>query len=251
VQKFYYPVNALPKSTVEKQITARGSSSGKLGQLTKAQTVVSEYETDNKSHSYSDYIAAKSFLDDFEKTGQVKEAQIEYLGQGVKGTRKIQPAQQEGFEIQKSSQARLENNRSEDIQLKLNEAEAKLSEAQSIYQSATIRAQKEEERHSKAQVDLDNGDITRNEYERIKNDYDAALTAYNNTKASREAAKKVVDGLKNISSTRTGSSNIDNISKLLEDPRNKELIKQVRSKNPKTKLSDEQILKAILKASNK
>jgi hypothetical protein len=91
-----FPKNALPKSTVEKQITS-SKPSGRFGQLQMANTIIQEYEADNTSHSYADYLAAKQTLNDFEKTGKVKDAQIKYLTGRNAGESPIQPAQQETF----------------------------------------------------------------------------------------------------------------------------------------------------------
>lgn len=74
-------------SAIVKANIAASKPSGRLGQLQTAQQVKSEYEADPTSHSYSDYQAATKFLDDFEKTGTLKEAQIGALNASTTGTK--------------------------------------------------------------------------------------------------------------------------------------------------------------------
>ena len=76
------------------EITGAGKgSTGKLGQLIKSQEIVQAYESDPSLVPKPQYDAAKGLLDDFEKTGQVKDAQVTALTQGASGTKPLSPAQ--------------------------------------------------------------------------------------------------------------------------------------------------------------
>lgn len=87
--------NFKPINLQKAEITAKGSGGpkGKLGQLQNAQETVKAYEDDPTSVSKASYLASKSFLDDFEKTGIVKDEQANALHQISSGTRPITPAQ--------------------------------------------------------------------------------------------------------------------------------------------------------------
>jgi hypothetical protein len=80
-------------SVIRKAEITANAPKGRLGQLTQAQKIVGEYETNPSSHSKDEYTAAKALLDDFEKTGQLKEAQTRRITQGVAGTQPVTPAQ--------------------------------------------------------------------------------------------------------------------------------------------------------------
>lgn len=83
-----------PEAVRKSQISAGGKSdNSKLGQLTKAQTIIAEYETNNTAHTRPEYEAAKSLVEDFEKTGILKDLQATNLGQGNKGTKPPTPEQ--------------------------------------------------------------------------------------------------------------------------------------------------------------
>lgn len=83
-----------PAAIRKAEITAGGSdSSSKLGQLTRANTVIQEYSLDPSSHTEAEFNAAKGLVDHFEKTGQLMDATITSLGQKTSGTTPITPAQ--------------------------------------------------------------------------------------------------------------------------------------------------------------
>lgn len=84
------------KSEVIKKAEVTGAGrggGGRLGQLTMAQQTVAAYETDPSSVPEPNYIAAKKLLNDFEQTGELKEAQTDALLQGQKGIKPLSPAQ--------------------------------------------------------------------------------------------------------------------------------------------------------------
>jgi hypothetical protein len=103
---------------LEKSKIAANKPTGKLGQLQTAQQVIQEYQTDPTSHSYADYTAAQQFIDHFEKTGQLLEAQITSTNQGNTGTKPIQPPQ-------KADDARADQDRQRAAQTAIDEADAK------------------------------------------------------------------------------------------------------------------------------
>lgn len=88
--------NFKPATLMKAEITAKGSDApkGKLGLLQKANEIVSAYEADPNSFTKPQYSAAKQFLDDFEKTGQVKDATVANLNQSISGTKPVTPAQE-------------------------------------------------------------------------------------------------------------------------------------------------------------
>lgn len=246
VQRYYYPENAVPKSTIEKRISSSGLT-GKYKMLSQAEEDIASYEKDGVKSGISEgrYLAAKRVIEADNSGQDVREALSSYYGTRNKGELPIQPGQQASLDIQNQ-------NRNEDLNLKLSDAEAKIIEFETEYSSKGNEVRGAAENLSKAKIDLDNGDIDQKQYNLIEKQFNDAVEDMNRAKAKRDSAIKARDNVKGIINNRgtksiSGSSN--NIDTLVE--KNKELIKQVRDKNPNTKLTDRQIMQAILNKANK
>lgn len=102
---------------------------GKFGALQMAHQIVSAYETDPTTYPDWQYKAAKSLLDEVEKTGQVKDAQIKSLTQNITGVppKPITPAQDRD-DVARDTQNRLAIQKDlDDAQAEANAAKARMN----------------------------------------------------------------------------------------------------------------------------
>lgn len=241
-------------------ITASGKSGGgKLAQLTTAQQIVSAFEADPTSVPQANYLAAKGLLDDFEKTGQVKDAQVTALTQGATGTKPLSPAQttnnfQEDQRTQLALQSTLDNIESDLLSAEEN---ATVSQADANnHWNAIIQPTKDAmkqwldeggEKTDKEYVDLNRQlNIETSKYEALKARANAAKTRFSGLQKRRDAAEKRLKSFR----PSTGAATSNNFSSVDDEVgQYKNLIdafKTSNASNPKAaNLSDRQILKIL------
>lgn len=238
---------------------ANRSTGGKLGQLTIAQQTVAAYETDPNSVPEPNYIAAKKLLNDFEQTGELKEAQTANFMQGMSGTKPLSPAQvtnnqQEDQRTMLSLQGTFDNLEGE---LSAAEEATVLSEqsANDFYniQIQPVKDRMKEwldaggEKDDKEYKDLQNQlRILNTQHEGLKVRHNAAKTRKISIEKRRDAAEKRLKGF----TPSTGAATANNSSSVDDEiSQYKNLIdafKTGNAGNAKAKgLSDRQILKIL------
>lgn len=79
--------------SIKQVVSEKKPAAGKLGQLTTAEQTVAAYEADPNSVPKPTYDAAKNFLAEFERHGDLQKAMAVAYGQKSEGTQPIQPAQ--------------------------------------------------------------------------------------------------------------------------------------------------------------
>lgn len=242
---------------VKKALIAGNKMTGRLGQLTTAQQVVAAYEEDPNSIPKANYDAAKNLIEDFERTGQLKDAQINSLNQNVSGTKPVTQAQninnyQEDQKTQLALQTTLDTLEGE---FAASEEAVALADAEvnGFYnvQIQPIKDRMKEwlddggEKEDKEYRDLQNQlRILTSQHEVLKSKFNATKTRKTSIERRRDAAAKRLRGFTPATgaATNTNSSVDDEVSQY------KNLIDAFRSSNAeKTKnISDRQIL-GILK----
>lgn len=108
---------------------------GNLGQLVRARGIVFDYEADPTSHPESTYLAAKDALESFEKTGQLKSAQITALNQGATGTKPLSLANIDTGD-------RLKTDQQLKVQKDIDDAEAEVQASYTNVQAANTEKQR-------------------------------------------------------------------------------------------------------------
>lgn len=241
------------------QVMGGNKSLGRFGQLMMAQQTVAAYEADPTSVPEPNYLAAKQTLEDFEKTGHLKDAQITALTQGATGSKPLSPAQitnnqQEDERTRLNLQAALDNFDSElaSVEEAVTYAEADVNDFYNI-QIQPIKDRMKEwldeggEKDDKEYTDLQN-------QLRILNSQHASLKArLNATKAKkttlekkRAAAEKRLSGFTPSTGAATAQSN-SSVDDEINQYRNYiDAFKTDNISNPKAKgLTDRQILKIL------
>lgn len=248
-RRYYYPENAVPKSTIEKRITSSGLT-GKYKMLAQAEEDVANYEKNGANSGVPEgrYLAAKRVLDADTQGQDVREALTSYYSTRNAGQLPIQPSQQESIRLQQEGRDLQREGLDLQKQTRLDNAEAELVKAEEEKWGARNEYDLIKAELDDAAIKLANEEIKQSDFNQIKRRHDAALAKWNKASASVNTAKKKVDSAKSIVSKKSinASSNLD---VLVE--KNRELINQVRAKNPNTKLTDRQILQAILNKANK
>jgi len=257
-KRYYYPENAVPKSIIEKKLTASGLT-GKYKMLAQAEEDIASYEKDGNTSGISEgrYLAAKRVIDADNSGQDVREALANYYSTRNVGQLRIQPSQQAGLDLQESSQDRAEQNRIEDLNLKLSDAESKIVEFDSEYTSKGNTVRAAADNLNKAKTDLENGDIDQKQYNIVEKQFNDAVEDMNRAKAKRDAAitnrdnvRKLIENRpakKSISCSNNTDANVD-YTKMLADPNIQALLVQAKA-NPKNQnKSDIQILQAIIAA---
>lgn len=241
-------------------ITANGrSGGGKLGQLTIAQQIVSAFEADPSSVPEPNYTAAKKLLDDFEKTGQVKDAQVTALTQGATGTKPLSPAQttnnfQEDQRTQLALQTTLDNAESDLLSAEEN---VTVSQADADgHWNAIVQPIKDAmkqwldeggEKTDKGYTDLNKQlNIETGKYEALKARANAAKIRFSGLQKRRDAAEKRLKSFKPSTGAAT-SNNSSSVDDEVEQYKNLiDAFKTSNASNPKAQgLSDRQILKIL------
>src|SRR5215831_13085206 len=136
---------------------------GRFGALTKAQQIISESAADPNSHPQWEVTAAQGLVNEFEQTGQLTNARITALNQGITGypVKPVTPQQQFGQAVEIAKQKR--------------EAQKDIDNAQSIRNSA-LDARESKGKEKEAAWQAVQGAV--NKINQIKKDYGEDYVSY-------------------------------------------------------------------------
>lgn len=249
--------NVTPDAIEKANITAKGGGlKGKLGQLTSAQTTVQEYETDPNSHTKAEYDAAKSLVDDFEKTGKLKDATTVSLGQKIGGTAPPTPEQTRDNIAQRQKQVtdlqiNRDNIKAQSITASA-EAKQMADQLHSMWENEVAPLQKQIDAKKAAGED---DPSSYPEYKDLKQEYDKKVREYNALKIKADAAVSKDKGLQSHLADMEGrlkdfSTNAPSVTpRRILNPQQQDTIKKIRAKNPaQTKnMSDDDIINLVAK----
>lgn len=230
-----------PEAVKKAQIAA-DKPAGKLGQLQTAQSVVSEYEANNTSHTHADYTAAKKFLQEFEQHGDLQKAMTTAYGQNIYGTppKPITPQQDVADKRQAQENAR-------QAQKDIDEATSADDAARAKFESLATekdqagKAAQAADKYFKSIAAEFGGDYSASspEYTKAKQDANNKLEAFNKLERAYQDAKAIytktqTDKAGAVKRKQSFSANpSDNNIPDASSPIGQQKIKQFMKDNPK------------------
>lgn len=243
-----------PADIAKARITG-GQVKGKLGEIMNANRIVSEYENDNTSHSFSDYKSAKEIVEDFQKTGRLKEATIKAAGEKAAGTgpprspAQVHDDEQKLFDRQIKLQETFD--RLDGESFAASENSAKAARAATAYWDTNIEPLKDA---MKA-----NGDPESAEYKTMQGQLNSMQKEYKDLEAAGRRAndrdqslkKKADAAKKRLEQFSSNNSGTPSSGEVQLSPRMKAMIAIVKRDNPGTTLSDKEIAAQITAAGHK
>lgn len=243
-------LDGVPKSVAVAKL--RGNNiPGKLGQLTRMHSIVSEYEADPTSHTQAEYDAAKDGLNQFERSGKLVEAQTEALNQGITGTKPPTIAN-------KADDLRADTTQKLQIQKDIDETRANAKATFTAVQAANT--EKKRALADKLQAEQDFTEIAKKwqpgdaAYGVANKKMEAARAHYNSLEEKFGALVAADNLAKEKAAGAISRASLLNSTQLSTyTPRQKAMIAEIRKNNSEAaaNLTDEQIAAQILASKHK